>query len=152
MKRGWLPRGGHFSGGVLSARGSFDYASHSVGFIRRFAPHFAQDDRHGWELCTGVSGIYAWQGYYKRRLTITTNATVILRERMRTHVSSREPKELRVLGTNPLKAFLFEGSTQCHKILRLHLSPRLNCIGAPHFAQDDRLWQESGTGVSGNYA
>ena len=102
--------------------------------------------------CTGVSGIYAWQGYYKRRLTITTNATVILRERMRTHVSSREPKELRVLGTNPLKAFLFEGSTQCHKILRLHLSPRLNCIGAPHFAQDDRLWQESGTGVSGNYA
>ena len=33
---------------------------------------------HRWESCTGVSGNYAQQGYYKRRFATLTNAIVIL--------------------------------------------------------------------------
>jgi len=50
----------------------------SFGFIRRFATHFAQDDRAGLGLSTGVSGICAQHGFVLRRFAITTNAIVIL--------------------------------------------------------------------------
>jgi len=56
--------------------------------------------------------VYAWQGFIIRRFPLLSNATVILRERMRTHVSSREPKDLMVLGLCVLKAILFKVSSQ----------------------------------------
>jgi len=68
-KRG-AAAGRDFSGGVLSAGGSFDYASHSVGC--------AQDDMHGRGHSTGVSRNHAYQNNCKRRFTTRTKAIVIL--------------------------------------------------------------------------
>ena len=66
---------------------------------------------------TGMTGVM------NRRIRVPFNATllhtpvpnltithVILRERMRTHVSSREPKDLPVLGQYALKAILVKSS------------------------------------------
>ena len=102
---------------------------------------------------------------------------VILRERTRTNVSEREPKDLSVLGMFSLKAILFggsaqrgegffRGSPQRKEILRLRPLPlALQWPTLPDAKQspmqnnrdgrdrqDDRWGYNSGTGVSGIYA
>ena len=92
MRQEQSPAGNAFSGEVSSERRSF-------GFIRRFAPHFAQDDRAGLGLSTGVSGIYAQHGSFIRRFAITTNAIVILpvpvgSKHFRTNVRKCAPNDI----------------------------------------------------------